>query len=631
MDHIRSLIATARRRLLMEAWLSSTLQASVFVALVLLVLVLERRVTGGSRWLGLPSGWEGVATWVAVCLALLAAAAGYGAWRARRAVRNETSAALELDARLATGERFTTALELEGDADPFAQAAVADAVRYATTPAVAQAVHDRFSIKPPERWWLTPSILTVALVMWLVLPQLSLFGIDETKAAQADPDVPKLPSPEEQRLDALVKAIQESPELSEKLKAELENAKQTLDANADERKPEEQARDALRRVAELQARLEEMKGSKESQATKALQDALSQLEMPKEQNAAADLANALKRGDFAEAKKAVEELQKAAKDGNLSKEQRDALADALDKTAKQLEQLSKDPQKLADALKSAGMDPALAQNPAALEQALKQSQQLNQTQKESLQKLADAIQKSQQQLGQMSQQMNKMASQCKNPGQNPGENGGQQGQSGSPQSQQAGQEQSQGMSQMLSQAESDQMMAQACQNAASQCNGGSAMSESEADSALRSSCRGDGQGSSNKLKDNNEGGRGVAGGGNRDIKQTAYGLKNQHQKGARGEGDIIARQLVEGESPVGESLVKLEQVASKIATSAERGSEDDPIPPHLQEVSKAYFGKMNKVMQERGVKPAPATTAPASPADKPAPAKPAPPKPAQGQ
>ena len=39
-------------------------------------------------------------------------------------------------------------------------------------------------------------------------------------------------------------------------------------------------------------------------------------------------------------------------------------------TAKQLQQMSQDPQKLADALKQAGMDPAMAQNPAAMKQAI---------------------------------------------------------------------------------------------------------------------------------------------------------------------------------------------------------------------------------------------------------------------
>lgn len=633
MDRIRSLVATARRRLLMEAWLSYALQAGVIVAALLLVLILERRITGASGKLGVPSGWDGVAIWVAIALGAFAVAAAFGAWRARRAVRNEASAALELDARLVSGERFTTALELENDPDPFAKAAVADAVQYATTPAVAEAVRERFAVKPPHRWWLTPTILTVAAIAWFILPQYSLFGVKEAQADSADASAQAVKPPETQRLEAVVNSIKENPELSAKLKAELDKAKHTLDENADSRKPEDRARESLRRVAELQQRLDELKGSKESKASEALKEALSKLDMPKEQNSAADLANALKRGDFKEAQKAVEDLKKAMKEGNLSQEQRDALSAALDKTAKQLETLAKDPQKLADALKNAGMDQALAQNPEALKQAIQQSQSLNQTQKEALQKMSESLQQCQNQLGQMSQQMNKMASQCKNPGQNQGQNPGQspgknagqkngQGEQANAQGQgqkgQQGQEAGEQMSQMLSEQEAAEQMSKACQNASSQCSGSSSgMSESECDSALKSSCRGGESSCSSdsvSQKDNNSGGRGVAGGGNRESKKTAFGTKEHQQKGARGEGDIIARQLVQGESPVGENLVKLEAVATKIATSAEKGSEDDPIPPHLQEVSKQYFGKLNQVMQAKGVKAATPNAAPAAPA-----------------
>jgi hypothetical protein len=117
-------------------------------------------------------------------------------------------------------------------------------------------------------------------------------------------------------------------------------------------------------------------------------------------------------------------------------------------------------------------------------------------------------------------------------------------------------------------------------------------------------------------KEGNSGGRAQAAGGNREIKKTAFGTKEHQQKGARGEGDIIARQLVQGESPVGENLVKLEAVATRIATSAEKGSEDDPIPPHLQEVSKQYFGKLNKVMEAKGVKAGTPSPTPAPAGDK---------------
>jgi len=59
------------------------------------------------------------------------------------------------------------------------------------------------------------------------------------------------------------------------------------------RTPEQAAREAMKRMAELQARLDEVSDSRESKESKALQDALAKLELPKDSNAARELAEAL--------------------------------------------------------------------------------------------------------------------------------------------------------------------------------------------------------------------------------------------------------------------------------------------------------------------------------------------------
>jgi hypothetical protein len=238
--------------------------------------------------------------------------------------------------------------------------------------------------------------------------------------------------------------------------------------------------------------------------------------------------------------------------------------------------------------------------------------------------MAESMQGAQSKLAQMSQEMQKSASQCRNPGQSQGQQSqGQQseGQSGSEQQQASsqqseGQDSSSSMSQMLSEAEADRQMAMAAEGAKSQCQGGGdGMSESEADSALRASAEGDGQSQgSGGRKDGNGGGRAQASGGDRSIRETAFGTKFQKQKGPRGEGDVIARQLVAGQAPVGESRVALEEVAGTIATGYERGSEDDPVPAHLREVHKRYFGELRQKFAEKGVKPAaPGAAAPSAP------------------
>jgi hypothetical protein len=612
----------------------------VVACALLLLVVLERRLFGLSAALGVPS--RSAAWLLGAAIMLLAVAALVGWLRVHSRMRSESDVALELDARIRSGERLSTALALAADegaaSDPFARAAIADAVAFAGDPLLAGRTREAFPVQVTGRWWIAPALLGLAIVAWMTVPQ------RETAAPPGKDDVVRAAerkqTPEEKRLEELVKQVERSPELAAKLDAELEMARRTLDegARGPVRSPEDAARESLRRMAEMEQRLAEVSGSKESKASRELQDALAKLELPKDQNAARDLAEALKQGDFEAAKKAVAELQKAAGASDLSKEDREKLAKSLEDTSKQLESLAKDPSKLAEALKSAGMDPALANNPAALQQAIAQSKDLNESQKQSIQKMAQSIKDAQQQLGQMSQKMDQMAQQCKNPGQQGPQSKGQQGEQGQQaqqgeqgqQAEQSGDQGKQGesgkegdaMTQMLDKAETDRQMAKAADDAGGKCQGGGdSMSESDADSALRASSeseKGRSAGAGGKQGSGNVRQEGASG-GDRKIRETAFGTKFQKQKGPKQDGDVIARQLVAGQSPTGESRVGLEQVAGTIAAGYEKGSEDDPVPAHLRDVHKQYFGDLRKKFDERGVQPAkPAGGAAPAPAAPPA-------------
>jgi len=628
MDRIRSLVGMARRRLFLQEWLCASMTAAVVACGILLVLVLERRLLGFGAAMGVPSR---SAAWLLIAALVMLAVAALAGWlRVRSRMRSEADVALELDARIRSGERLSTALALAADegaaADPFARAAIADAVAFAGDPMLAGRTREAFPVQATGRWWIAPALLGLTIVAWMTVPQ------REAAMPQAKDDVVRAAerkqTSEEKRLEELVKQVERSPELAAKLDAELEMARRTLDegARGPVRSPEDAARESLRRMAEMEQRLAEVSDSKESKASRELQDALAKLELPKDQNAARDLAEALKQGDFEAAKKAVAELQKAAAASDLSKEDREKLAKSLEDTSKQLESLAKDPSKLAEALKSAGMDPALANNPAALQQAIAQSKDLNESQKQAIQKMAQSIKDAQQQLGQMSQKMDQMAQQCKNPGQQgqqaKGQQGeqGQKGQQGEQQGQQGQQPGNQGkqddggkegdsMSQMLDKAETERQMAKAADEASGQCKGGSdSMSESDADSALRASSESErgkpGSSGGGKKQGSGNGRQEGASGGDRKIRETAFGTKFQKQKGPKQDGDVIARQLVAGQSPTGESRVGLEQVAGTIAAGYEKGSEDDPVPAHLRDVHKQYFGDLRKKFDERGVQPA---------------------------
>ena len=643
MDRIRSLVSLARRRLLLEAWLrASWLAAAISVGAVVLA-ILERRLVGASSGL---HWWASGLAWLAAVLALaLSVGAAVGWWRIRSQRRTDEQVAMEVDGRIDSGERLATAIALTADpaasTDPFGRAALADAIAFASKPELAARVREAFPVRAPARWWPLPASVALVLVAWFAVPQLERAAPDPAKAAAASAARAEKP-PEERRLEEVVKQIEQNAELAKKLDAELAAARKTIEegASGPVRNPEDAARESMKRLAELQERLAEVSAGKESQASRELRDALSKLELPKDQNAARDLSEALKQGDFKAAKDALAKLQEAAKgDGKLSAEEREKLAKALEDTAKQLESLSKDPSKLADALKNAGMDPALANNPLALKQAIQASKDLNESQKQALQQMAQSMQDAQGKLAQMSQQMSQMSEQCKNPGQGQqgqngqqsqqsqqasgqGQQGGQKDQqqaNGGQQSQQSQQSGEQGgeqggasqMSQMLDEAETERQMAMAAEGAKSQCQSGG-MSEGEADSALRASSDDPSNASSNSRgsKSGAGGGRGVADGGDRKFRETTFGTKFQKQKGERQEGDVIAQQLVAGESPTGESRVALEQVAERIAPGYERGTDDDPVPAHLREVHKKYFGELRKKLEAKGVKAAPAAPAP---------------------
>lgn len=418
MDRIRSMVLTARRQRALQAWLAGSLSALTVTAGALVALALGRRLLGLGAEVGVPS--SGIAWWgVAVVVALVLAGA-WAWWRVRRSVPAIEEVALELDQRVRTSERFSTALALARDGgsavDPFARAAIADAVAFANDPDVARRAANAFPLSLPRRWWVGPSVLAAAIAVLAAVPQLERAAGPGDEAAGAQAERPQ--TPEERSLEQVVRQIEATPELAAKLDAELDAAKRSLEegGRGPVRPPEEASREAMRRMTELQQRLEEISESRESKAARELQDALAKLDLPKDDNAARQLAEALKQGNFEAAKDAVQKLQEqASKDGGLSAEEREKLAKSLADTAKQLEALSKDPAKLAEALKQAGMDPSLANNPLAMQQAIQASKDLNASQKEALQQLAQSMSDAQQKMAQMSKQVNQMCQQCKNP------------------------------------------------------------------------------------------------------------------------------------------------------------------------------------------------------------------------
>ncbi len=434
----------------------------------------------------------------------------------------------------------------------------------------------------------------------------------------------------EQAVREVEKKIAENKALEEAMKKQDGPVDPEAAAPKEELKtPEEIKRDAIKKLNELQRKAEELLRSEDAMKMDALKQALDNLD-PKD-GPANELGEALKEGDFKKAKEELDKLKEKA--ANASEEEKKKLEAQLKNMSDQLGKLAERQDALEKALQKAGLDSKLATNPQALQQALQNAKNLSQAQREQLEKAMASQQAAQQQLQGMSQAMQNAANQmCKGgqQGQKSGQSGqsGQQGQQGDKQSSGGSQGAGGEMQSMLSDMEATEQMLQAAEAAASeaskQCQGqGSNMSQM----AGQGNCNGENNGQKNGW----QGGRGRASGTAAASAPTPYATKLEKEKLQRGDGPIIMRQLVEGQTPnAGEATIPAEKGAHEVERSMEQGVNEEQIPAHLRDVHKHYFGEVKKAIEarraaENGAKPADAKPADTKPADaKPADAKPAP-------
>jgi len=373
-------------------------------------------------------------------------------------------------------------------------------------------------------------------------------------------------------IEAVVRQIEENPQLAEALASEVEKAGQDLTAEKPN-SPEQIRREALRKLTELSEKLDELLKDEKAQSLEALKDQLASMNLP-EAPEAAKFAEALKRGDFSKANEALKALQEALKNDALTPEQRDALAKALEQMAEDLLKSEADRKAIEEALREAGLDPQLASNPEALRHAMENSQKMTDSQREALQKALQCQNGASQMRKELAQQMSKMASQCK---------GGKQG-DGSGKSGSSGQ-----LGEMLSDLEMKQVMlaqAKAAQGACKDgkqgmCSGGSCSG-------------GDKPGFMNGFTSS-----GGVGGGWRPEMPTATKSKIEQAQGKKDDADVIAREFIEGAPMVGQSTAVLRRIEANAASLAEEGSDDDPIPAHLTGAHKHYFGELKRQIESR--------------------------------
>ena len=570
MNSVHGIVSMAQSRLGRDAFVRGALRALAIGGGALLGLAILSRLLGGTLpWM------EGLnLLWAALGLMLVVAVV-CGAISAARAKLRSLAAASIIDQRLELGDRLSTAVAFEKRTDAMARAAVEDGVRTAMDPATANRLRAAFRLRLPDRWWLGFGEVLATLAVWLLIPAFHF-----APAAQADEAAAAAARAESaEAIEAVVAEISQSEALSESVLPPVEGAgEEPAAGDPQERTADEVRRDALRKMAQMERKLDEALNGEKAAELEALKDALSKIDSPQD-GAAAALGAALKGGDMAAAKEAMAQLQKEIESGSLDAAAKERLAEAMEKMAQQLSQAAQDKASLERSLQAAGMDPSLASNPKALDAAIKQAGQLNDSQKQALQKAAQACSASKEMCSGLSKACSGLSQQCKG------------GQGSKSDMAKAGQ--------CLSQMEAlDQFM----------------QSAKMSKGACQSACKKVGQGMCNNQSDQvrpGMGGRGRGAGGLAAKQETATGSKERKEKVEVQDDEVIARQYIEGPSMVGESQVVMEQIVGKIGGGTEDAVDDEQVPPRLRGAHQHYFGELKKRLEAKMRRLPDATPAPA--------------------
>ena len=570
---------------MMRDALARVASASVVAGAALLAALLGARLASGwLPWLGSSSVlWGGLALGLAAIIG----------WTLVRVTRpSDLAVSSIVDVRLGLHDRLSTAVAVAERTDPFARAAIEDGIRAAQDRRVRDGLRTAYPIPLSGRALAGPGLMAAAVAAWMLLPPIPVGGAEASSSGNPE-ELDAARAAATARLEPVVRQIESNEALAKALGMTDQQEGELVGAGKDGESAEAVRKEAARRMTELTQRLDQLMQSEQAQQLDALRDALSRVE-PSQGSPVQALAEALKRGDAATARQQLDELAKQASDPSLDAATRESLAKALEQLASQIEKSAANQDALKKALERSGMDPALASNPAALEQALAKSDQLNEAQKESVRQAARAQRSANESLEKLAKSMGQCAGECRNP--SASKSGGQSGSQGQPSQGQDGSQSQSGASslaqgnQMLSEMEQLAQMMQDAQSARSQCSGGGQATQlASGNSQARTGQVGQGRGPQG----------GPSNGGSTPTKETPFGTKSRKERVANQGGDVIARQLVEAPPVVGESRAKLRQIAQEISRGVEEGTGEDPVPPHLREAHRRYFGEMRRRIEQK--------------------------------
>jgi hypothetical protein len=596
---------------------------AVFGVIVLIAIVIDRvfqvRLPRLSVWL-----WSGLGSAAAL-------AAAYAIWRRPGA----HEAAVKIDERLNTRDKFATALHARGMNDEFAHAALLDAERTADN----VSLHKRFPLSFPRAAYATVGVAVLVLATLLWLPTFDLFGKEEQARRQAE-QTAKVEQGKRQLKDALaqVAAVPAALQKDEKIQLAKANLELALKQGAtDPARSQRTAAKALQDVNE--AIKQQIKNN--AKYAEAQNDAkmLRQLQVPKDETGpVADAQRAIAKGDFSDA---VNELSKLGeKFDKMDKAEQDKAAQQMKNLANQLQQMAQNPQvqqQLQQQMQQMGMNQQQMQqaqqlmqqaaqgNPQAQQQMQQMAQQMmkqmnngqgpNPQQQQQIQQMMQQMQaqmNNQQQAQQMQQAAQQMAQAMQQAAQQQGQQGQQNQQGGQQQAQQQMNQGAQQMQQQLQQmqavAQDMQQIAAAQQNAANAArqamNGMNGQQGQQGQDAGGGQWQGAGDnqgGDQNRpwdgqARDGMAPTQGGQGAGDRSAKQQApYAVKPEMDPSQDDEkGRILATTLVKGDALKGESKEALKEVTESALKEAAEEVDQDRVSRQAQRVVREYFSSMQK-------------------------------------
>lgn len=614
MQHVKGAVRAASIRLFIVGFFAR------FATLITLAIAALFVATLLDRLLGVAINWK-LSLWVSCSIAFAAAFFWSIAKRHR-----EIAAARVLDERAGLRESLSTALCVEKSDDSWAKAVVLSAEEKARNLRVAHAI----PIEAPQRWYVPVFAALCVGILWMSLPRYDLLGLfaKRHEAQDHQQEIVQVKTEVKAKEDKLA-------EMLAKAGVELKKDSQDDAAGkpANEINPDEIRRAAVKKLTDVNDRLNQLQSGERQQQLKSLQDQLKQLKQPGP-GPLQELSRNLAKGDFSKAQENLAELQKKLEDSSLSPQEKEQVKAQLDGLAKQLKDQASKQEELKNLMQQAGLDKKTAeqlakqaaQNPEAVKKALEQMKNMSPEQQKKLLESAMAMSKSMGQCDNMSQSMSQMAQSMSKEGMS-----------------QAGKQAMQQLSQQMSEMEQMAQEARTLQAAASEAQqqlkemGGKCEAEGECDGCKNGGdCKG---GNCKNVKnglwregDTNRNGGGSGGPGRGDGKspeQQAADYRTEKRKANSNTqgGPIIGTRLVYGEQVRGESAAEFASAVETAKGSAAEALEAMRVPREYQEAVKTYFGTLEKKAVDANAKPAPDSGAKPDTQPKPADTKPEAPKP----